>query len=274
MNWIAFHFGCRFFYQKLLGGKTISEANILLKKNYDDPQLVFDQELPLWQKIFNVTDSERLTFLLNLYGKLDLSWPQSQINKLYHLRSYLFFVSIIFLLISVIYQSFVFPSFIALYEEINLPIGYSTEKFNTILTTSIFIIIIINISLLRFSFLIKKMMSYPASFSLSLLDRVILSSSLVKSMQHIQALVYAPLDTNLNELSTKKSSLIKQLTNDNLNVPEEMQYMLKAAQGEFLRLVNKRIIKLVTMLAVIIVSVVAYFIIVAYSHIFALGEIV
>ncbi len=274
MNWIAFHFGCRFFYQKLLGGKTISEANILLKKSYDDPQLVFDQELPLWKKIFNVTDSERLAFLLNLYGKLDLSWPQSQINKLYHLRSYLLFISIIFLLVSLIYQSFVFPSFMALYEEMNLPIGYSIEKFNTILTTSIFIIIIINISLLRFSFLIKKMMLYPASFSLSLLDRMILSSSLVKSMQHIQALVYAPLDTDLNELSTKKSNLIKQLTNDNLNVPEEMQYMLKAAQDEFLQLVNKRIIKLVTMLAVVIVSAVAYFIIAAYSPIFAFGEIV
>lgn len=271
MSWFTFHFACRYLSQKLAQGVELKTAKTSLMKNYHE--LVSDNALDtdIYKKIISINNQKKQQELFSIYGELNFQWRSSSINKLNNIRNYIFLLFSIFLMMSTICVSYVIPTFIELTAMMDVPSSMPLENFTTYWLFSIVLMTIISLGILRVNSLIQNL--NISRIKTTKISQLLLSKNVLKQIQKIDALIYAPLGENLNHFSNNANEFVSNLINDNLNITQELQHIISFEHDKLTIAINARIRKLMLLLSFVVIAAIFNFVYSLYAPIFYIGNI-
>ena len=274
MSWTTFHFSCRFLSQKLSDGLELQPALDLLSKNYGNRQPSDALNNPIYKEITSEAKQNKQQELLSIYGNLKLNWDASSITKLTNIRNYLFLIFAMFLLMSVIYKTYVLTTFREIFSLMDAPLNAQLESFTTYWVISLLLMTTVSVVILRFSSIIKQINGTSTTFSSSVISQLLLSKKIINQILRIEALIYAPLNKNINLFSASDNEFVKQLRSDNMNIAKELQVLIDSQYYLLTLMINSRIKKILLFLTLIVVIAIFNFIYSLYAPIFSIGTII
>jgi hypothetical protein len=274
MSWTAFHFSCRFLSQKLSDGLELKPAQDLLSKSYDNYQPSNALDNPIYKEIISVTNPSKQQELLSIYGNLNMDWDVSSVAKLTNIRNYLLLIFGVFLLLSGIYKIYVLTAFKEVFSLMEAPINAQLENFTTYWLISLLLMTVVSVIILKFSSIFTQVCGISNTFSPSTISQLVTSKKIVNQIQKVQALIYAPLDKNINPFSASENEFVKQLSMDNMDTPKELQTLINAQYTLLITMINGRIKKMIFLLTLIVVGAIFNLVYSLYSPIFSMGTII
>lgn len=279
MNWDNFYFQCRYLAQKVSPQCDVEQAKRSLVSDYPPSSLtqpLVHQSIAddLMIKLTRHSDIETQRKLLALYSKLPLAWSRSSVNKLWAVLSYLTLLVVLFVVMSTIYKTFVYPNFVSIFTLSERAIDPMIENYTNFWVVALLAILIPYILLLLIYTQLKKLEISPHVPLGKITTKLILSAKIDDVLQRLTALSYAPLQVSINQYSAQYTQLIKQYDVDNLEVSQELSILLKDYQEQLTKLLNKRIRILTTLLSFFIIVGIFNFIYSLYLPIFSIGEII
>ena len=212
--------------------------------------------------------------ITGIYGNLKLNWDASSITKLTNIRNYLFLIFAMFLLMSVIYKTYVLTTFREIFSLMDAPLNAQPESFTTYWVISLLLMTTVSVVILRFSLIIKQINGTSTTFSSSVISQLLLSKKIINQILRIEALIYAPLNKNINLFSASDNEFVKQLRSDNMNIAKELQVLIDSQYYLLTLMINSRIKKILLFLTLIVVIAIFNFIYSLYAPIFSIGTII
>ena len=274
MSWTAFHFSCRFLSRKLLDGLELNPALDLLSKNYSNYHSSGVSNNPIYKEITSEAKQSKQQELLSIYGNLKLDWDASSVTKLTNIRNYLFLIFGVFLLMSGIYKAYVLTTFRDIFSLMDAPLNVQLESFTTYWVISLLLMTTVSVVILRFSSIIKQINGISTTFSSSAISRLLISKKIINQIFRVEALIYAPLDKNINQFSASDNEFVKQLRSDNMNVTKELEILIDSRYSLLTIIINARLKKILFFLTLIVVGAIFNFIYSLYTPIFSIGTII
>lgn len=274
MSWKKFHFACRFLNQKLAAGENITVAQQQLANNYNIKDKDLGQCQHLYQHILAELKESKSQDLMKIYGELNLSSSPKILKKLTHIRLYLLLVSILFIFIFIIYQLFIYPSFMQLIESTSVSTMQSLASTPFILKLTTCMMVLSGILLLLFDNLNKKILNNTKPYKESSWEKFLLSSKVVKNKQQLDATIYSPLKMEINKFSQAHQQQLAQWQQDRLDVTTELQLNIGHYRNLLAEAINKRGVLLLAFLAICIVASVYMLLRTIYSPLFIFGSLV
>ncbi len=280
MVWERFHYICRRCHKTIKTEQTIEEcmANIEMEPTTDLYGKLYKSESianSLLKLIKSIADQSIATNIVDLYGKLDLSTPLNEPIQFKRVMIYLFFVTTIFSLVVVTYQLFVFPSFLAAFDSFETSIPKHLIFLSDYWVYFQLIIFFLLIMGLVIGFGLRRLYRYNISTNSSFVFKYLTLAGIKKSYLNILETIYYPVSSHVNNYGIQHSIITEHLQNmesSGMDIKREIQDIIKR-ESLILSLLCERQMRIVsTLIAIIVIATIFFFLTSAYSPIFMLGE--
>ncbi len=231
----------------------------------------------LLEKLGLLTQKEDAANALAIYSHITLPQQLTESIQLKRMTIYLSYITLIFWIISGIYQVQVAPTFVETLNSFDLPVPegllfYSEYSFYVVLIISVLLI-----GSLVVGFTLKSILYFEKDIKHSLIYRFLIFNDIKQSYSNILEAIMFPLHATPTEGTPQKMTITHHLSTVNASTmpmaPEieaivrtNMQHLVHRCEAQM------RLMSVVT--AVIIVSAIFFFLSSAYSPIFTLGDIV
>ena len=268
MNWINFQFCCRYIYQKLSEGEDITIAQNSLIKNYpryNPAQLLQTQ---IYKLIYNSSEPQEL---LLIYGNIKLDVSNDALTKLHNIKTYLFIIFTVFVLLSIVCNFFVIPVFQDIFHSMEAPSNIPLKQFSYIWLVSFILLLVSGLIVILFSNKINNFYRSTTPFKTSFLANLLITKTVINKIQQIDALIYAPLNQNINKYSQYENEFTKRLKLDNLNIAIELEALINSQYKLLSKLINSRLATLLFIVSFLVVIAILNFVYSLYSPLFAIG---
>ncbi len=228
-------------------------------------------------KIGRITDKSEAQDAINTYKNLDLTRHFEEPMRFKRVIAYLSYVTIIFYIVVGIYQLFIAPSFLEAIEnlEISPPIHlmfYQDYWGYLVLVVSLFLI-----TALLTGFQIRKLFKFETGVENSLIIKYLVSRNIRRSYLRVIDILQFPIHHSIQSESSVASPItdhLQLIKNSKMSLAVEMQELIEIEMRRLLESCEKQMKVLYTVVALIVVAAVFFFLVSAYSPIFILGEIV
>ena len=268
MHWNNFQFCCRYLNQKLSEGNELQSAQDKLVESYpkyEPKRLTYN---PIYKSILEASNQQEL---LSIYGSLKINKNTESITKLTNIKTYLSSIFVMFLVMVSINSTYTIPVFQEIFSVMDSPMAEELEYVNSYWLVSAIVLLLCGAIVFRFSFLIEQVKSSVKPYQSSFFKKLILSKKLNDQLENIDALIYSPLDSNINNFSDQGNKLYKLIKNDNLNVVIELETLINQAYIKLNEAINSRLSVLLTLVCFSVVFAIYIFLSSLYTPIFAIG---
>lgn len=273
MNWMDFHFSCRYLSTQLSAGNDLKSAQNIFLKEYRTFLSGNPLNNEIYRKVISINNVKEQQKLLSTYGLLNLSWDNSGINKLSNIRNYIFLLNFIFLLLSSICLIYVIPTFKEIFQMMDVPIIKQLDNFIIYWVLSFSLLAVVSLGILRLNDIINRLDLFSSSITLSFLSKTILSKKVTIQIHKIEALIYAPFNERRNQYSDQANTLITMLKRDNLDLFTELQFQFNKESKLLTKLINSQVTKLMCLFSIIVIAAIYNFISSLYAPLFYIGTI-
>jgi hypothetical protein len=228
-------------------------------------------------KIGRIQDKSEAQDAINIYKHLNLSRHFEEPMRFKRVIAYLSYVSIIFYFVVGIYQFFVAPSFLDAFEnlEISTPthlMFYQDYWEYLVLVVSIFLI-----TALLTGFQIRKLFKFETGVENSLIIKYLVFQNIRRSYLRVIDILQFPIHHSIQPESSVASPItdhLQLIKNSKMSLAVEMQELIEIEMRRLLESCEKQMKALYTVVAIIVIAAVFFFLVSAYSPIFILGETV
>ena len=273
MSWDRFHFICRRARQQLLLSKPLSlqdDADDLLAANYGAPCSDKSIASNLLKQLSLLADRSQLDRATNFYASGHFSQLGIEPQGLRRISVYLGYLLLMFIVMNMIYQQYVFPEFINYYsfteEMFSAETAFYIQYWQYI--TALAATLIIAAFLL--SLTARKLLRFDVDVSSSWVFRGLFPRSIKQAYLQMIAYLYYPLDAEKIDNSLRSTDEAMQA--EGIDILDELPHMMSAKLVILLERVEKYMQLLYSITAIVIIYIIYNYISSVYSPLFKMGE--
>ena len=227
--------------------------------------------------IGKILDRDKAKKALGIYRNINLSQKLSEPMQFKRVTAYLTYVTLIFFIVSGIYQVKVAPSFLQAFESFELSIPSHLIFYRDYWTYFVLFIFALLAGTLAIGYTLKNLFRFRQGYEHSFILRLPVFKSIRSTYINIIDVLFFPLLNAQGDVSTEKSNIHQHLLdaqNSGMNLTEEMQAIIELQMKKLLAHCEKQMRLISVFIALIIVAAIFFFMVSAYSPLFLLGETV
>jgi len=280
MIWERFHYICRRCHETIKPGQSVNDCISII--DVEPETDLYGQKYTknsianhLLNTVKNLSDQPSAKKFIEFYGKQDYS---TQLNEPMHFKkviTYLSYVILIFFILSTVYYSFVVPGFLNILDTFELSIPAYLMFYENYWLYAILLFSILQIGLLL-GYKLSQLFKYRLDTQNSFIFKYLTHQKIKKSYFNILELIYFPISGSVKNANIRTSVISKHLRNmenSGMDINREIQEIMKRESLNLTRLCDRQMTFISTLISVIVVASIFFFLVSAYSAIFALGEI-
>lgn len=279
MAWERFHHICRRSLATLQPGDSL-EARVKAVEANPDTALYGAPLRPgtlprqVLDRIIALPDQDRAYQLLELYAGLNLATETSYPLQLKRIAIYLAYVSVLFVVITGIYQLQVMPNFIALFETLQAPTPTHVQLFRDYGSVlAVFVVLLLGLALMM-GHVLKGLADWSSSRGRSGLTRFLVFPKARAVYAKLEAAVFYPLGPNEIEGESNVVSHLGELAREGIDISEEIAVLVRSQHRTLVELCEKQMRLVYAFCVFLVVGMIFLFLASAYSPIFMMGEVV
>lgn len=280
MTWERFGYICRKANDSLQSNESVSECIRRIEKDpgckfYGSDLLSNGLPRKLLKEMGSIYERDKAKESLKIYSEIRLSEHLSEPMQFKRVFIYLAYVTFIFFMVSAIYQLKVAPTFLEVFDNLEVSIPSHLLFYRDY--WKYFVIFIF--SILAFGLVagntLRDLFSFRRGSESGLILRYFSYRGIRRSYSNILGMLSFPISDDSLLLSTDKESIsthLNSIKNSGMNISVEMQEMIKNEMNTLIDLCEKQMRVISVGVAVVVVSAIFFFMVSAYSPIFMLGD--
>ncbi len=280
MIWERFHYVCRRCHETIESGQTIEECitNIGEESStdlYGKPYKSGSITNQLLKQMIGIPDQSSAINVIDLYGKLDFSVQLNEPMQFKRVMIYLFFVTSIFTVVVGTYQLFVFPTFLATFDTFETSMPAQLIFLQDYWLYFVYIIFFLLLTGLVIGFGLRQLFKYKISTTNSFIFKYLTFRDIRKSYINILEAIYYPVSDYTSQTGVQRSLITDHLRNiesSGMDIRREIQDIIKRESMVLTQLCERQMQTISTVVAIIVITAIFFFLVGAYSPIFVLGE--
>lgn len=278
MNWLQFHFKCRFYFQKISQGASTEEAERLfneagLSELYSEKE---STGLPkeLFKKITSLTQSNEIKSALKIFSSLNFSENLATSKTMKGITdklSYLEAITVVFLVFISIYKFFVYPVFV----ELMLQQPHLETELFSLFPSMWFIGITIALLTYIFTFSYRKYLKNIDAVVInqpSKARKFFTPQNVLTEIQALHQIITLPLANKQSECAFHLK--IKKLSEMGLDESVEVSYLYQHHANKLDIAIGRHANKIFAILYALITINIGFYIMQVYEPIFQLGALI
>ncbi|WP_316365621.1 hypothetical protein [Candidatus Thiodiazotropha sp. CDECU1] len=280
MSWDRFHYLCRKYEQSNLNGTDFSNTvNSIESQESTDLYGSPIESNSLANEILNTLKTSKDPSLVknasSVYAKLNFSCCIEEPIRLKRTTTYLVLLTLIYLFLSTIYQIFVAPAFLSMFETLEVT---PPQTFNWYINYSSYLSTIIIIFLILLIFIthqIKQLFMLKVSKSSSSLYNLLIPYTIKDCYISIIEIVTQPAYKCFSEKQTTLSKIgahLQEVEDSGSNTIPEIENLLKIESRKLSDKAERFILIIMSLISIVIVTSIIIFIIGAYAPIFIMED--
>ena len=280
MTWERFGYICRKVSAGI--GENESVSSCVARVNKGESCALYGKQLDrfslpkkILDQIGSFDDKDRSISALNIYQGLNLSEKFEEPMRFKRVVAYLSYVTFVFYIVVGIYQVKVAPTFLNAFETFELSIPSHLDWYQDYWGYFVLAVSILLISSLVVGHHLRKIFRFHLGVENSLVFRYLVFRSIRASYMKVLDILQFPIIRTVEKNSSTTSELIKHLQEveaSNMPVVVEMQELLRVEMRFLLDKCEQQMKYISVLVALVVVSVIFFFLASAYSPIFVLGE--
>lgn len=278
--WDRFSYVCR--KAHVTSGEWNTAAARIARINKESESSFYGDQLQadslpkkLLEKVGQLPNEDDAKHVLSVYGDLDISRYLILPARLQRVTVYLFFVTLVFFLMSTIYAVKVVPSFVGVFESLDVSVPADLvlfERYGVFYTLFVVLLLSLN-SIVGITF--KKIYSFQSGYENGLVFKFFSFSGIRQSYLRLIKILSFPIQFQLAEKNSNDSKISRHLIDakkSGLCITTEMQALVKIETQTLSRLCERQMQIMSTIVSLLIVLAVFFFLSSAYLPLFSAGE--
>lgn len=285
MFWGRFHYLCRKYNQLNSTGSDLPDTNFSsvlsdarTRKSTDlygskiSEKSIADEILTVLERS---DDIELISKSTSIYAAVNFDRSFEEPVKLRRVITYLSFLTVMYIWVSLIYRIFVMPQFLSMFESLEVPLPDLFAWYMNYSSYMIAVVVVLLLAMMCLLYQIRAIYSYKMPGVDSMLYNGLVPASIKNSFSSIIEIVTYPVSKSF-EGKYQKSGLISahfhEIEKSGLNLIVEIENLLRIESNTLNKKVELFVTVLISLVSVIIVASIVLFLMSAYSPLFIMGE--
>ncbi len=285
MSWGQFHYLCRRYNPFNSAGSDLPDTDFssVLSATRDrkstrlygseiSKKSIADEILTALQ---HSDDAELIRKSTSIYAAVNFDRSIEEPVKLRRVITYLSFLTIVYLCVSIIYRALVMPQFLSMFESLEVPLpglfAWYMNYSSYMIAVTVFFLLVVMVLLYQ----IRAIYNYKMPELDSLLYNRLVPAPIKNSFSSIIEIVTYPVSKSF-EGKYQKSGLIsahfREIEKSGLNLIIEIENLLKIESTTLNKKVEQFVIVIISLVSIVIVASIVLFLMSAYSPLFIMGE--